>query len=487
MAIARLSRVLHGKHIQARVEACTGGSGTDTIIVASEPGTYFYKTGTRSILPEQMGLMGARIVRAAFPLGDNCAYDITGDGQATTIILSNIVILPYIVEVIRPDLDDPRTIHWHGASNQIAIFDGLPDIPVVSLPGGSLTYFYRPLEESTDVYHCHFEGTEHLQMGMDGVVLVGPATCSRTADPATILGCLDKENGGIAGIVYYATTRAEDDPRLAAAEDYEPGIPTIILCGGPAGTPDFRSVGVVHVSAGSSIQAAIDAAEPGSRIFLEPGVYVENLIIYKKITLQGLGPGATLIHGLFRLVDPVGVNGFVFFDPVAVNGFVILPPGVTPIDGEEGEGVGFGAVDVEIGGNFSGLLGGRGYPDTPDQLQNLSDTGEPPLGLGRDSLLLVGSTTFTHGRSVIVDFGEKAYEIDHNVICVNTAAEDGGGILGIGAGGRDIEAEPEEPEELGPAEPLGPLGPRPGALPVLGPPGGEDAGPEEPAEPEEPE
>ncbi|RKY07758.1 MAG: hypothetical protein DRP66_06025, partial [Planctomycetota bacterium] len=32
------------------------------------------------------------------------------------------------------------------------------------------------------------------------------------------------ENGGIAGIVFYATTRAENDPRLAAGEGWEPGI-----------------------------------------------------------------------------------------------------------------------------------------------------------------------------------------------------------------------------------------------------------------------
>lgn len=35
------------------------------------------------------------------------------------------------------------------------------------------------------------------------------------------------ENGGISGIVYYATTRAEDDPRFAAAEEWEPGIPRV--------------------------------------------------------------------------------------------------------------------------------------------------------------------------------------------------------------------------------------------------------------------
>ncbi|HSH12888.1 MAG TPA: hypothetical protein VLA15_04040, partial [Desulfurivibrionaceae bacterium] len=37
----------------------------------------------------------------------------------------------------------------------------------------------------------------------------------------------DSENGGISGIVYYAVTRAENDPRYAAAETWEPGIPRV--------------------------------------------------------------------------------------------------------------------------------------------------------------------------------------------------------------------------------------------------------------------
>lgn len=37
------------------------------------------------------------------------------------------------------------------------------------------------------------------------------------------------ENGGISGIVYYATMRNETDPRYEAAEVYEPGIPNVTL------------------------------------------------------------------------------------------------------------------------------------------------------------------------------------------------------------------------------------------------------------------
>ena len=35
------------------------------------------------------------------------------------------------------------------------------------------------------------------------------------------------ENGGISGIVFYATTRAENDPQFAAGEEWEPGIPRV--------------------------------------------------------------------------------------------------------------------------------------------------------------------------------------------------------------------------------------------------------------------
>jgi hypothetical protein len=38
---------------------------------------------------------------------------------------------------------------------------------------------------------------------------------------------LPGQNGGITGIVHYAITRAEDEPRYAAAENWEPGIPRV--------------------------------------------------------------------------------------------------------------------------------------------------------------------------------------------------------------------------------------------------------------------
>lgn len=55
----------------------------------------------------------------------------------------------------------------------------------------------------------------HLFLGQKNVILWG----KKAYEPG--------ENGGISGIVFYAITRAEDDPRYAAGEPWEPGIPRV--------------------------------------------------------------------------------------------------------------------------------------------------------------------------------------------------------------------------------------------------------------------
>jgi FtsP/CotA-like multicopper oxidase with cupredoxin domain len=75
---------------------------------------------------------------------------------------------------IRPDLIDSHTLHFHGFRNAIPIFDGEPlssvAVPIIR----DLTYFYRPRDPGTYMYHCHFEETEHVHMGMVGPVFIRP-------------------------------------------------------------------------------------------------------------------------------------------------------------------------------------------------------------------------------------------------------------------------------------------------------------------------
>jgi FtsP/CotA-like multicopper oxidase with cupredoxin domain len=75
----------------------------------------------------------------------------------------------------RPDLGDGHSIHWHGFVNAVPLFDGVPELSVSVPIGRDFTYFYRPHDPGTYMYHCHFEDVEHVQMGMTGMLFVRPA------------------------------------------------------------------------------------------------------------------------------------------------------------------------------------------------------------------------------------------------------------------------------------------------------------------------
>lgn len=91
------------------------------------------------------------------------------EGQKVYLTLTNVGM------VLRPDLFDPHSVHFHGFPNAAAIFDGLPEASIVINMGGSLTYFYNIVEPGTFIYHCHVEATEHMEMGMLGQLFVTPA------------------------------------------------------------------------------------------------------------------------------------------------------------------------------------------------------------------------------------------------------------------------------------------------------------------------
>lgn len=91
------------------------------------------------------------------------------EGDKLYLTLSNVGM------VMRPDLFDPHTVHWHGFPNAAPIFDGMPDGAIAINQGASLTYFYNVVEPGTYMYHCHVEAAEHMQMGMLANLYVHPA------------------------------------------------------------------------------------------------------------------------------------------------------------------------------------------------------------------------------------------------------------------------------------------------------------------------
>jgi FtsP/CotA-like multicopper oxidase with cupredoxin domain len=117
------------------------------------------KTGTPTA-----DVMEAGLLAAEWP-APTIAVD---EGKKFYLTLTNVGM------VIRPDLFDPHSVHYHGFPQSSTVFDGLPESGIAIMQGASLTYFYNLAEPGTFIYHCHVEATEHMQMGMLGNLYVRP-------------------------------------------------------------------------------------------------------------------------------------------------------------------------------------------------------------------------------------------------------------------------------------------------------------------------
>jgi FtsP/CotA-like multicopper oxidase with cupredoxin domain len=109
------------------------------------------KTG---VLPDDVIAEG--ILAARWP-GSSIVLD-----QEDELYLS----LTNVGTVMRPDLFDPHTVHYHGFPNAATVFDGVPEVSIAINMGSTLTYYYKNKEPGTYIYHCHVEATEHMEMGM---------------------------------------------------------------------------------------------------------------------------------------------------------------------------------------------------------------------------------------------------------------------------------------------------------------------------------
>ena len=90
--------------------------------------------------------------------------------------------------IMRPDLFEQHTVHFHGYPNASAFYDGVPDASVAINIGGSFTYYYLAPDAGTYFWHCHITPPEHLQMGMVGQIYVRPRQNSRASGRPAVCG-----------------------------------------------------------------------------------------------------------------------------------------------------------------------------------------------------------------------------------------------------------------------------------------------------------
>ena len=131
--------------------------------------------------------------------------------------------------LMRPDLFEQHTIHFHGYPNASAFYDGVPDASVAINIGGSFTYYYLAPDAGTYFWHCHITPPEHLQMGMVGQLYVRP-----------------RQNRIPTGSRLYAGLQAQQTDLRTACN-----TSTDILCTNPLPPADTGATGKATVSFGT--------------------------------------------------------------------------------------------------------------------------------------------------------------------------------------------------------------------------------------------
>jgi len=225
--------------------------------------------------------------------------------------------------VIRPDLFDPHTVHFHGFPNAASVFDGVPEVSISINMGSTLTYYYNIVQPGTFIYHCHVEATEHMEMGMLGNLYVMPAQDGNTALYPSGKYVYNDGDGSTGYDVGYPLQLTSMDPVFHDASLSINPLPfknmkdTYAMINGrgypdtvntdPAGLPAPPEKVEFGNSESSQLTHALITATQGKRVLLR----LSNLSVtnYYTVTAQGLpmkvvgqgarelrGPGGKVLH-----------------------------------------------------------------------------------------------------------------------------------------------------------------------------------------------
>jgi len=121
-------------------------------------------TDPNGALSDPAGIMNTGVLNGNIP-APLIAFD---EDDEFLLNLSNVGM------IMRPDLFEQHTVHFHGYPNASSFYDGVPDATIAINIGGTFTYYYVAPDAGTYFWHCHITPPEHLQMGMVGQLYVRP-------------------------------------------------------------------------------------------------------------------------------------------------------------------------------------------------------------------------------------------------------------------------------------------------------------------------
>jgi len=179
--------VTAAEFLRSNVDAANGTIGSDGVLAAVKigaPDGYAYDfNGAIGLVPDVeanngSGLANAQLTGHVDPRLIMDVGVLNGNIPAPMIAINEgdelFLTLTNVGMVMRPDLFEQHTIHFHGYPNASAFYDGVPDASVAINIGGSFTYYYLAPKAGTYMWHCHISPPEHLQMGMVGQLYVRP-------------------------------------------------------------------------------------------------------------------------------------------------------------------------------------------------------------------------------------------------------------------------------------------------------------------------
>jgi FtsP/CotA-like multicopper oxidase with cupredoxin domain len=120
--------------------------------------------GANAAISDPAGIMNTGVLNGNIP-APLIAFD---EDDEFLLNLSNVGM------IMRPDLFEQHTVHFHGYPNASSFYDGVPDATIAINIGGTFTYYYVAPDAGTYFWHCHITPPEHLQMGMVGQLYVRP-------------------------------------------------------------------------------------------------------------------------------------------------------------------------------------------------------------------------------------------------------------------------------------------------------------------------
>jgi FtsP/CotA-like multicopper oxidase with cupredoxin domain len=152
-----------------------GGSVIDDIQVGAPTPSGYTFNGAVGLVPDPEvggidGHVDPRLVMDVGVMNANMPAPLMAIDEDDEFFLT----LTNVGQVMRPDLFEQHTVHFHGYPNASSFYDGVPDASIAINIGGSFTYYYLAPDAGTYFWHCHISPPEHLQMGMVGQLYVRP-------------------------------------------------------------------------------------------------------------------------------------------------------------------------------------------------------------------------------------------------------------------------------------------------------------------------